>query len=211
MTRDRTGIVDPRGRSSQPLRALRVSVASATARRPKTSVLYTSADEREGNTTIAVNHAIVAAAAGQSVLVIDADAQRSDVHKRLGLSVAPPGLVDYVVGDVAYDDLVQTATVGSVQLDMVRVAGQDGPSTSDVLASPEMAELVASASDSFDLVIIDAPSVLGHPDVNVLTALPEVDTVLVTRRGQRRKRVKQAIAQLERTRANLIGIVYNEG
>lgn len=210
MARDRPGIIDPRGRSSQPLRALRVSVHTATARRPRTSVLYTSADQNEGNTTIAVNHAIVAAAAGQSVLVIDADSQHPDVHNRLGLAAAP-GLVDYVVGDVDYEDLVRTATIGSVQLDVARVAGQDGPSSGDVLASPEMAELVTSAAESFDLVIIDAPSVLGNPDVNVLTALTEVDTVLVTRRGQRRKRVKQAIAQLERTRANLIGIVYNEG
>lgn len=210
MARDQIGIVDPRGRSSQPLRALRVSVETAVARRPKTSVLYTSADEHEGSTTIAVNHAIVAAGAGQSVLIIDADTQRSDVHKRLNLAAAP-GLYDYVVGDTSYDDLVRTATVGSVQLDVLRVAGQDGAASGDILASPEMAELVASASDSFDLVVIDAPSVLEQPDVNVLTALPEVDTVLVTRRGQRRKRVKQAIAQLERTRANLIGIVYNEG
>lgn len=208
MARSEGGIIDPMGHSSQPLRALRVSVDLAAMRRPKTCVLYTSADSREGKTTIAVNHALVAAAGNQSVLVIDANLERSDVHGRLGLRVSP-GLADYVAGGVAYDDLVRTATVGSVQVDVLRAAG-DMTSSGDILASPEMTELVASASDSFDLVIIDAPSLLSNPDVNVLTALTEVDTVLVARRGQRRKRIKQAIAKLERTQANLLGVVFNE-
>ncbi len=208
MARTGNGVVDPIGASSQPLRALRVSVDMAATRRRKTSLLFTSADDREGKTTVAINHAVVAAASGQSVLIIDANLDRSDVHSRLGLPVSP-GLVDYVVGDAPYDELVRTATVDSVQVDVLRAAGEVS-SSGDILASREMAELVASASESFDLVIIDAPSVLTHPDANILSALPEVDTVLVVRRGQQRKRLKQAIAQLERTQANLLGIVLNE-
>lgn len=208
MARNGTGVIDPFGASSQPLRALRVSVDMAATRRRKTSLLFTSADEREGKTTVAINHALVAAASGQSVLIIDANLDRSDVHNRLGLPLTP-GLVDYVVGDAQYDELVRTATVDSVQVDVLRAAGEVS-SSGDILASREMAELIASASESFDLVIIDAPSVLTHPDANVLSALPEVDTVLVVRRGQQRKRLKQAIAQLERTQANVVGIVLNE-
>jgi capsular exopolysaccharide synthesis family protein len=209
MARTGTGVIDPFGTSSQPLRALRVSVEMAATRRPKTSLLFTSADDREGKTTVAINHALVAAASGQSTLIIDANLDRSDVHNRLGLPLTP-GLVDYVVGDAPYDELVRTATVDSVQVDVLRAAGEVS-SSGDILASREMAELISSASDSFDLVIIDAPSVLTHPDANVLSALPEVDTVLVVRRGQQRKRLKQAIAQLERTQANLLGLVLNEG
>ena len=209
MARTGTGVIDPFGTSSQPLRALRVSADMAASRRPKTSLLFTSADDREGKTTVAINHALVAAASGQSVLIIDANLDRSDVHNRLGLPLTP-GLVDYVVGDAPYDELVRTATVDSVQVDVLRAAGEVS-SSGDILASREMAELISSASDSFDLVIIDAPSVLTHPDANVLSALPEVDTVLVVRRGQQRKRLKQAIAQLERTQANLLGLVLNEG
>lgn len=209
MARTGTGLIDPFGTSSQPLRALRVSVDMAATRRRKASLLVTSADDREGKTTVAINHALVAAAGGQSVLIIDANLDHSDVHNRLGLPLTP-GLVDYAVGDASYDELVRTATVDSVQVDVLRTAG-DASSSGDILASREMAELVTSASESFDLVIIDAPSVLTHPDANILSALPEVDTVLVVRRGQQRKRLKQAIAQLERTRANLLGIVLNEG
>ena len=209
MARTGNGVIDPFGTISQPLRALRVSVDMAASRRRKTALLFTSADDREGKTTLAINHALVAAAGGQSVLIIDANLQRSDVHNRLGLPLSP-GLVDYVVGDAPYDELVRTATVDSVQVDVLRAAG-DVSSSGDILASREMAELIASASESFDLVIIDAPSVLTHPDANILSALPDVDTVLVTRRGQQRKRLKQAIAQLERTQANLLGIVLNEG
>lgn len=208
MARNAAGVVDPFGASSQPLRALRVAVDMANTRRPKTSVLFTSADDREGKTTVAVNHALVAAAAGQSVLIIDANLQRPDVHTRLGVP-ASPSLVDHVAGDASYDELLATATIDSVQLDVLRVAN-DAASSGNILTSLEMAELVASASGSLDLVVIDAPSVLKHPDTSVLSALGEVDTVLVTRRGQQRKRLKQAIAQLERTQANLLGIVLNE-
>lgn len=208
MARNAGGVVDPFGASSQPLRALRVAVDMATARRPKTSVLFTSADDREGKTTVAVNHALIAAAGGLSVLIIDANLQRPDVHARLGVPVSP-SLVDHVAGDASYDELLRTATVDSVQVDVVR-ATNGASSSGNILASREMAELVASASESFDLVVIDAPSVLKHPDTSVLSALREVDTVLVVRRGQQRKRLKQAIAQLERTQANLLGIVLNE-
>ncbi len=208
-TQAASGLVDPFGDSSQPLRGLRVSVDMATARRRSTSLLFTSAGEREGKTTIATSHALVAAAGGRSVLIIDANLQHSDVHNRFRLPLSP-GLVDYVVGDASEDECVHTATVDSIQID-VMPAGAEVPRSGDILASRRMSELVTSASQSYDLVVIDAAPVLTHPDANVLSALPEVDTVLVARRGQQRKRLDRAIAQLERTQANLLGVVLNEG
>lgn len=208
-TQTQPELVDPFGSSSQPLRGLRVSVDMAAARRPSTSLLFTSAGEREGKTTIATSHALVAAAGGRRVLIIDANLQHSDVHNRFGLPLSP-GLVDYIVGDASEDECVHTSTVDSIQVD-VMPAGAELARSGDVLASRQMADLIASASRSYDLVVIDAAPVLTHPDANVLSALPEVDTVLVARQGQQRKRLDRAIAQLERTQANLLGVVLNEG
>ena len=72
-----------------------------------------------------------------------------------------------------------------------------------------MADVLQAMCARFDSVIVDCPAVLGLPDAAVIAALPDVDTLIVADRRQRRDRLLQAAAELERAGASILGVVLN--
>jgi Mrp family chromosome partitioning ATPase len=73
-----------------------------------------------------------------------------------------------------------------------------------------MTDLLDDFSKDFDLVICDAPPLLGFAET--LQMATAADSVLViTRAGEtRRKAVSSVLGALKRIRANVIGVVLNQ-
>ena len=73
-----------------------------------------------------------------------------------------------------------------------------------------LTEMLEEASSEYDLVILDAPPLLGFAEpLQMATAVDGV--IVVARAGQTtRKAVASVLATLNRVRAKLIGIVLNE-
>jgi Mrp family chromosome partitioning ATPase len=71
-------------------------------------------------------------------------------------------------------------------------------------------QVLAEASFEYDLVILDAPPLLGFAEpLQMATAVDGV--IVVTRAGETsRKAVASVIGTLSRLRANLVGLVLNE-
>jgi polysaccharide biosynthesis transport protein len=71
-------------------------------------------------------------------------------------------------------------------------------------------QLIEEAATEYDLVVLDAPPLLGFAEpLEMATAVDGV--VVVTRAGQTtRKAVASVLATLARLRANTLGIVLNE-
>jgi Mrp family chromosome partitioning ATPase len=71
-------------------------------------------------------------------------------------------------------------------------------------------ELISEAAGEYDLVILDAPPLLGFAEpLQMATAVDGV--VVVTRAGQTsRKAVASVVETLTRLRANVVGLVLNE-
>ena len=73
-----------------------------------------------------------------------------------------------------------------------------------------LAELLEEASSEYDLVVLDAPPLLGFAEpLQMATA---VDGVVVVARAGRtsRKAVASVLATLNRLRAKVVGVVLNE-
>jgi len=70
--------------------------------------------------------------------------------------------------------------------------------------------LLEDASREYDLVILDAPPLLGFPEPLQMAA--SVDgVIIVARAGQTSRRgVANVISTLKRLRANVVGLVLNE-
>lgn len=168
------------------------------------SLVVTSALSGEGKSVVALGLAISAARLHQRVLVIDADLRRPSLHKQLGLS-NERGL-STLLADASganpalfhpYDDVsVSILTSGPAPADPVQW-----------LSSQRMAQLIAEFEQSFDLVILDAPPVLGIVDA-MLTASFCDGTVMVGRINQvTRTELNQAIAAL--SKVNVLGVIAN--
>jgi Mrp family chromosome partitioning ATPase len=70
--------------------------------------------------------------------------------------------------------------------------------------------ILEEASQSYDLIVVDAPPVLGFSEpLQMATAVDGV--VVVARAGEtNRKAVASAVTILQRLRANILGLVLNE-
>ncbi|MFQ5691377.1 MAG: chromosome partitioning protein, partial [Gemmatimonadota bacterium] len=84
------------------------------------------------------------------------------------------------------------------------------PNPSELLGSPLMDSLIQRARESFEAIVIDTPPMLAVTDAVVLGG--KLDGVLVVVRADRthRKAAEDALDQLRRVGARVLGVVVND-
>ena len=174
---------------------------------PMRSIVVTSALAGEGKSTVALGLAISAARLHQRVLLIDADLRRPGLHHQLQLP-NEHGLSTLLSSDRALTQAaIQPASTYSDLPISVLTAGPTPIDSVKLLSSKRMRDLMTVFEQHYDLVILDAPPVLGI--VDALLAASFCDGVLlVGRMGHVNKNeVTQAVGML--SRLNLVGVVAN--
>lgn len=176
--------------------------------RPKVLVL-TSATPGDGKTTVASNLAIAMAEIRRSVLIIDADMRRPRMHDLFGLD-NDRGLSDSLKEQTLTDEVVK----GLIQ--ETRVPGLDvltsGPAThasTNLLYSPNFAELLERLRKQYDMVLIDTPPMLQMTDARVIGRL--ADAVVLVGRAQQTTRgaIVAASQRFLEDRTRVLGTVLN--
>ena len=190
----------------ESVRTLRNSILLADFDRRYRSLLVTSAAPGEGKTTTAANLAAAHAEQGKRTLLIDGDLRRPSVHRNFNVP-SVVGLSNVLLGELCWRDALIPAE-GTAGLDILP-AGPPSRKASD-LVGRGLAELLEEATAEYDLLILDAPPLLGFAEPLQMAA--SVDGVIVVARaGQtRRKAVASVLATLQRLRATVVGIVLNE-
>ena len=169
-----------------------------------TSLMFTSALAGEGKTTLALGLALSAARLHQRVLLIDADLRRPNLHKLVNLP-NDEGLSTLLTNDVSVPTESSIQSSGSY-VDIL-TAGPTPQDPANLLSSQRMRELMARFEQTYDLVLVDAPPVLGMVDA-ILAASFCSGVVLVSRIGHVTKtELTQATAML--SKLNVIGVVAN--
>jgi len=190
----------------EAIRTLRNSILLTDFDRRLRSVLLTSASPSEGKSTVAAHLAATHASQHKRTLLIDGDLRRPSVH-RLYQVPNSVGLSNVLLEQISWRDAV-------IRIDDPK--GLDvlpaGPSTrraSDLIGMG-LAELIEEATREYDLVVLDAPPLLGFAEpLQMATAVDGV--IVVARAGDTsRKALSSVITTLTRLRANLVGVVLNE-
>jgi polysaccharide biosynthesis transport protein len=78
------------------------------------------------------------------------------------------------------------------------------------LNGPRLPSLLALASQSFDIILIDGPPVMGLADAPILSTSAQSTLLVVAANETRRNTVKVALRRLQFARANTIGILLNK-
>lgn len=168
------------------------------------SIMITSALAGEGKSTLALGLALSAARLHQRVLLIDADLRRPNLHQRLNLP-NEQGLSTLLTSDAIVPSESSIQSSGSY-IDIL-TAGPTPADPANLLSSPRMKELMATFERTYDLVLLDAPPVLGTVDP-ILAGSFCSGVVLVARIGSvTRTEVTHATAML--SKLNVIGVVAN--
>jgi polysaccharide biosynthesis transport protein len=190
----------------EAIRTLRNSILLTDFDRRLRSILLTSASPSEGKSTVAAHLAATHAGQGKRTLLIDGDLRRPSVH-RLYQVPNSVGLSNVLLQQISWRDAL---------VRMPEPTGLDilpaGPSTrraSDLIGTG-LAELVEEAAREYDLVVLDAPPLLGFAEP--LQMASAVDGVIVVARAGNTSRtaLSSVVTTLARLRANLVGVVLNE-
>jgi capsular exopolysaccharide synthesis family protein len=182
--------------------------------RPR-SVLVTSAEPKEGKTTIAWNLACAASSPDSKVMLIEGDLRRPTLARSLGVEDAQ-GLSEFLQGEASLEDVVRDVPVATFDNGTDRprtvsliLAGSPPANPLDLLDSERMREMLKTLSETYDLVVIDTPPTATTADA--IPLLSQVGGVIVV--GRLAKSGYDSASELSelltRLEAPTFGVVVN--
>ena len=201
-----TELNDPRSAMAEAIRSLRTGLQFATADGLPKTLLVTSSKPSEGKTTTTIGLAKSLASIGLNVLLIDADLRNASVHKRMFCS-NELGLSNYLTGAKTPDEVVQGSGLQGLE---IMSSGPLPPNPAELLSGPKFMTLLALAAESFDVVLIDGPPVMGLADAPLLASMTQATLMVVAANETRRSVFKVALRRLQNARANVIGALLSK-
>ena len=194
------------GGYEEAIRTLRNAILLPNFDRNFRSLLVTSAQPAEGKSTVAAHLALTHALQGSKTLLIDGDMRKPSVHRRFGIE-NNLGLGGYLQGKGEIRDLIQPS-LACANLSIL-TAGSPTRRPDDWIQG-RMDKIVEDLLQDYQLVILDAPPLLGFAEP--LEMAISVDGVIVVARAgsTSRKQVASVIEMLTRLRANVLGLVLNQ-
>ena len=199
-------LTDARSAIMEAYRSLRTGLQFATSEGLPRTMLVTSSKPSEGKTTTTISLARSLANIGLNVLLIDGDLRNASVHKRLRCS-NEVGFSNYLSGAKLPEEVVQsTDTPGLILMS----SGPLPPNPAELLNSPRLSSLLAMACESFDIVLIDGPPVMGLADAPLISRIAQSTLLVVAANETRKSTVKVALRRLQLARANIVGALLNK-
>ena len=190
---------------AEAFRSFRTGLLLSNLDKAPKVILLTSCVPGEGKSSDALCLARSAAGAGQKVVLIDCDLRRSSIHKMLGIQ-PKVGVTDVVLGRVPLEE----SLIKDTQSNLVVLPNVNSPGNPpDILASQAMGKLIATLSQSFDLVVIDSPPVLAVSDALVLCRYADRTVFIIRWAKTPRAAVVTALKQLRAAGAHLSGVVLS--
>jgi len=213
----------PRSTMAESFRAMRTGIEFILNDRKLKCLSFTSTTMREGKTTLTCNFAMTLAQIGKKILLVDGDMRKPMVNNMFGIE-REPGLSDIILGNYNWDEVIKTDTdimMGKMGMEDITTtapginnlniitSGLIPPNSTELLNSARMGEIISEMKEAYDIVLFDSTPVLPSTDAVVLAS--KIDAVvMVNQVGQiARGALKRAKAQLDTSKANIIGVVLN--
>lgn len=187
-------------------KVLRAQIMQKTKEKGWNTLMITSAQPGEGKTLTSINLAITLAKEfNQTVLLVDCDLKKQDVHQRFGYE-SEKGLGDYLRNMATLEEIITWPGIEKMTLIS---GGQTMEYSTELLGSPQMKNLVAEMKNRYPdrYIIFDLPSILDGADA--ITFAPLVDAIImVTQVGRNSvKEINKALGLFPQEK--LLGFVLN--
>lgn len=194
--------------SVEAFQTLRTALMYASQNRQQNCLLVTSANPREGKSTVALNLAGTLAAAGDRVLLMDCDLRRPSLHRKIKQTdVAGRGLTHYMANPQSRPEEFLTQKGPNLWLFF---AGPIPPNPPELFSMKRFADLVAKMKQDFDWVIMDSPPCLSITDAQILAAHGDLVVMVARYKSTQKPLLERSLITLERVGAQVAGIVMND-
>ncbi|MBR8832757.1 MAG: polysaccharide biosynthesis tyrosine autokinase [Stigonema ocellatum SAG 48.90 = DSM 106950] len=190
----------------EAFRLLYTNIQLLSSDRPIRSIIISSAMARDGKSTVAFHLAQIATAMGQRVLLVDADLRQPIIHSLSNLNNSW-GLSSLITTNLPVEEVIRQ--LPSMNQLSVITAGPIPPDSTKLLSSQKMKRLMENFHNTFDLVIYDAPPLVGLADASLLA--PHTDGIVFVVKIDKTdsSMVKRALDSLKMSRVNVLGLVAN--
>lgn len=197
---------DPRSPLSEAYATLRTAIELGHKGGTPHTLAVTSTRPSEGKSTTAYAIARNFARIGRKVVLIDGDLRKPSLHRVVNVQNSR-GFSSLLARIAQIDEVLQPTDVPNLSL---VAAGPLPPNPAELLSGPRLAEVIAELADRFDLVIIDAPPVLGLADTVLIGAVTDTTLFVVEANGSHHGHAKTAVRRLITSGVPLIGALLSK-
>jgi capsular exopolysaccharide synthesis family protein len=170
------------------------------------SIAVASSLSGEGKSSVASQLAVsISKASGKRVLIIDADLRSPDQHEIFGLPMGP-GLCKVLAGEVTLREAIDRSLGDFVH---VLPAGRLRHSPHRLMSVSAMRDLVDSALEDYEYVVVDTAPVLSAGETLLVTAAVDTTLLCVMRDVSREDSVTRTTTRLEASGAQIGGMVFS--
>ncbi|TJY43606.1 CpsD/CapB family tyrosine-protein kinase [Cohnella pontilimi] len=184
---------------------LRTNIEFSSVDRPLQIILITSTKPSEGKSTTCANLAVAFAQANKRVLLIDADLRKPSQHRIFNKSNRF-GLTTALFNQQGLEEIVQHPNTDN--LDII-FSGPTPPNPSELLSSKQMAALLKSCREIYDVILIDTPPIISVTDAQIVATQSDGVVLVIDSGNVKKEAVRRAKASLDHVKAKLLGAVLN--
>ena len=191
---------------AEAVQSIRTSMTFSNAGGLPKSIMFTSSAPSEGKSTLSMCIASAFAVSGKKVAFVEADIRHDSQAKVFGLPTSP-GLSDYLSGQS--DLKIYTDLRGVKGLDLI-VSGAQSPNTVNLLESEQMQQLILTLENEYDLVVVDAPPVIGIADSLLIAQKVKSLVFVVGANSTHTGAAQRALKRLTSVDAPIMGVILNK-
>ena len=199
---------------TESFRQLRTNIEFSSFSKDIKVVNTTSANPGEGKSTVACNLALISIAKYDKVLLIDCDMRKPVQHKifkvsnQVGVGDLLKNLDAFDIEDKTYFSKIKYGDFpGNLY---ILPAGTHIPNPQELLASDKFKELLNKCREAFDFVIVDCPPLNVCADAIPVANACDGTVFVLSAKDTQKKFAKNAITELNRGGANVLGCVLNK-
>ncbi len=197
---------DPRSSLSEAYSAVRTALELADQDGMPPSLMITSSRQGEGKSTTSYGIARDFASSGKTVLLVDADLRKPSLHRVLGAENRM-GLSNVLARQRVLREAIQATSVERLYL---LPSGPLPPNPAQLLGSTSLRHKLAEFAEHFDLIVIDAPPVMGLSDTVRLSAAVSGTVFVIEADGAQAGQVRASLERLRKAHANILGAVLTK-
>jgi len=192
---------DPDSTKLKPFKSLVSNLQISISESQTRIVLVGSSRTGAGRTTLLANTAILLARAGYSVLMVDANFRKPELHRLFDLT-NERGLSEALRGTDPRLLIKETA----VERLSLLSAGIVPANPAEALGSQEMIELLANLRRRVEIILIDTPALLEYPEAGIMAGHTGA-MVFLHREGEPEEDLHASRKLLKNVRARVFGYV----
>lgn len=197
----------PFSRFAESLRSAKTAIDAARLTKEMNVIGIVSSLPKEGKTTVAANLAHLVAMAGHKTLLIDGDLHTQSLTRKLAPE-ATYGFLEAMSDPDHAERYVSVSKKTNLSL-LPAVVRSRLTNASDIMASQEMANLLAALRQKYTYVFIDLPPILPVTDAKAVGHLVDSLVYVVEWGKTRRSAVQEAVAEVEGFSSKIVGVLLN--